>query len=130
MLTGAADLVTITFPWGSLLRGVLGLEPAALAGIASTVAPGGIVEVLVSVVPSDGIPGIATLGPEHAAGIRDAWAAMGLVLTAFEPADAARVAASGSSWARRLRSGRTDRPVWRLAASIAPCDHGTSSSSG
>jgi 16S rRNA (adenine(1408)-N(1))-methyltransferase len=130
VLAGAARLVTVTFPWGSLLRGVLGQAPSALAGIAGTLAPGGSVEVLVSVVPSDGIPGVATLHAEHETGIRDAWAAAGLEVTAFEPASEAHVAASGSSWARRLRGGRTERPVWRLAASIAPCDRGTSSSWG
>ena len=61
MLAGAVDLVTVTFPWGSLLRGVLGLDAAALAGVAAMVAPGGHIEVLASVVPSDGVEGIATL---------------------------------------------------------------------
>jgi 16S rRNA (adenine(1408)-N(1))-methyltransferase len=130
VLAGVADLVTVTFPWGSLLRGVLGLETGALAGVAAVLAPGGAVEALVSVVPSDGIPGIPALCVDHEPAIRAAWAAAGLELSAFEPADPALIAASGSSWARRLRAGGTDRPVWRLAASIGPCDHATSSSSG
>jgi hypothetical protein len=32
--------MTITFPWGSLLRGVLGHDEAALSGVASLLAPG------------------------------------------------------------------------------------------
>jgi 16S rRNA (adenine(1408)-N(1))-methyltransferase len=115
-LAGVAHLVTVAFPWGSLLRGVLGLDPGALAGLAATLAPGGWVEALVSVVPTDGVPGIATLGPEHEPAIRAAWAAAGRCIEAFEPASDARVAASGSSWARRLRAGRSARPVWRLVA--------------
>ena len=115
MLAGTADQVTVTFPWGSLLGGVLGKDAGALAGVAAALAPGGGLEVLVSVVPSDGIPGIPDLCRDHEPVIRSAWAAAGLELTVFEPATAAGIAASGSSWARRLRAGGADRPVWRLA---------------
>ena len=115
VLAGTADLLTVTFPWGSLLRGVLGQEPGALAGIAAALAPGGQVEALVSVVPSDGIPGMPALCRDHESGIAAAWAATGLALTAFEPAAPAVIGASGSTWARRLRAGSIDRPVWRLA---------------
>ena len=38
-LHGLADLVTITLPWGSLLRGALALDDAVAAGIARLVAP-------------------------------------------------------------------------------------------
>jgi 16S rRNA (adenine(1408)-N(1))-methyltransferase len=109
-----ADLVTVTFPWGSLLRGVLGLDEAALAGVGALAAPGGRVEVLASVIPSDGIEGIATLDPTYEPEIRRAWAAAGLELLSMRPATPAEVAASGSSWARRLGATRAARPVWRL----------------
>ncbi len=113
-LAGAADVVTVTFPWGSLLRGVLGLEDQALAGLASLLAPAGRLEALVSVIPADGVAGIATLGEAHEATVRAAWAQVGLELRSMRPASVDEIARSGSSWARRLRSGRTDRPVWRL----------------
>ena len=48
-LAGAGSLVTVSFPWGSLLQGVLGRRPAVLCGIAGLVAPGGSLEILVSV---------------------------------------------------------------------------------
>ena len=80
VLACRADLVTVTFPWGSLLRGVLGLDDAALAGVAALVAPGGRIEVLASVIPSDGIEGIATLDATCEPEIRRAWAAAGLEL--------------------------------------------------
>jgi 16S rRNA (adenine(1408)-N(1))-methyltransferase len=128
VLTASADLVTVVFPWGSLLRGVLGQDEAALRGVAAALAAGGRVEVLLSIVPSDGIDGITTLGPEHGAAIATAWRAAGLRLEAMAPATAAQVEASGSSWARRLRAGRGERPVWRLTGSIDRCGHGTSSS--
>jgi 16S rRNA (adenine(1408)-N(1))-methyltransferase len=116
-LAGRADLVTVQFPWGSLLRGIVGLDHAALCGLASLVAAGGRLEVLVSVVPSDGIPGMACLDDAAVPAIRRAWSTTGLRLTAARPARATEVAASGSTWARRLRVGRAARPVWRLEGS-------------
>ena len=114
VLAGRADLVTVTFPWGSLLRGVLGLDEAALAGVAALVAPGGRVEVLASVVPSDGVEGVASLDATCEPRIRRAWAAAGLDVLSMRPATTAEVVASGSSWARRLDATRGRRPVWRL----------------
>ena len=113
-LANGADLVTVTFPWGSLLRGVLGLDEAALAGVAALVAPGGRVEVLASVIPSDGVEGIASLGATCEPEIRHAWAGIGMELLSMRPATPAEIAASGSSWARRLDATRAARPVWRL----------------
>lgn len=114
LLAGRADLVTVTFPWGSLLRGALGMDVAALVGVAALVAPCGRLEVLASVVPADGIGGVATLGVTCEPEIRRAWAAVGLDLVSMRPATSAEVTASGSSWARRLDATRTARPVWRL----------------
>jgi 16S rRNA (adenine(1408)-N(1))-methyltransferase len=114
ILAGRMDLVTVTFPWGSLLRGVVGLEAQALSGVAALVAPGGRIEGLVSVVPSDGVDGIATLDAGREPAMCQAWAAAGVDLVSMRPATTAEIAASRSSWARRLRSERASRPVWRL----------------
>lgn len=113
-LAGRADLVTVRFPWGSLLRGIVGLDDAALCGVASVVAEGGRLEVLASVVPSDGVAGMPCLDTEAVPVVRRAWSANGLRLTAMQPASPAEIAASGSTWARRLRAGGDARPVWRL----------------
>ena len=112
-----AHLVTVSFPWGSLLRGVLGLDPAALDGVATLLAPGGRLEVLASDEPEDAVPGLACLDRSIEPAIRAAWSGVGLELVAMRRATAADVRASGSSWARRLGAGRTrgaQRPVWRL----------------
>jgi 16S rRNA (adenine(1408)-N(1))-methyltransferase len=137
-LAGAADLVTVILPWGSLARGILGVDAAALAGIAAVLAPGGRLDVLVSVTPSDHVADLPRLAAAHATPIASAWSSAGLRLTSMTPATDAEVAASGSSWARRLRSGAgAGRPVWRLSgdrhaterdATVAGW-HGTSSSS-
>jgi len=114
MLAGRVNLVTVGFPWGSLLRGVLGLDAQALSGLAALVAPGGGIEVLASVVPTDGVDGIATLDAGREPAICQAWAREGLDLVSMRPATAAEIAASRSSWARRLRSDGASRLVWRL----------------
>lgn len=110
-LAGAADLVTVTFPWGSLLRGVVGLDPAALRGVAATLAVRGRLEVLASVVATDGIEGLDCLDARAEPAIRAAWDAAGLRLIGMRPASRMDVEAAGSSWARRLGAGRR---VWRL----------------
>jgi 16S rRNA (adenine(1408)-N(1))-methyltransferase len=98
----------VNFPWGSLLRGVLGHDDAVLAGVARLPAPGAEATVLVSVVPRDGAPAIPP--PERLAA---AYARHGLTLIEARPATAEEVATSGSSWAKRLRAGSA-RPVTLL----------------
>jgi 16S rRNA (adenine(1408)-N(1))-methyltransferase len=113
-LAGIAAEVTILFPWGSLLRGVLALDDAcdAAAGIACLMAPDGIVRALVSIDRRDSLS-VPVLEAADSAALASRWARHGLTLTAFEPVRPAEIHASGSSWARRLAAGR-DRQVWRL----------------
>jgi 16S rRNA (adenine(1408)-N(1))-methyltransferase len=109
-LAGSASLVTVTLPWGSLLRGVLGLDAMVLRGVASIVAPDGRVEVLVSVVPDDQIAGFEALDREAEAGIGAAWAAVGFELVSMRPGSLDEPPFGRSSWARRLG----DRSAWRM----------------
>ncbi len=113
-LAGRMDLVTVTFPWGSLLRGVLGLDGRALTGIAALPAPGGRIEVLASVMPADRVEGIASLEAGWEPAMCRAWAAAGIDLVSMRLATTGEVAASGSSWARRLCAPGNARPVWRF----------------
>jgi 16S rRNA (adenine(1408)-N(1))-methyltransferase len=87
---------------------VLGDDDAVLAGVARLLAPGATARALVSVVPRDGVPPIP---PTHV--LADAYARHGLELAEARPATPDEVAASGSSWAKRLRAG-ADRPVTLL----------------
>jgi 16S rRNA (adenine(1408)-N(1))-methyltransferase len=114
VLHGLAHSLTVNFPWASLLRGVLGHDEAVLAGVASLLAPGAEGSILVSVVPRDGVPAVPPPGALAAA-----YARQGLRLVEARPARAEEVAASGSSWAKRLRAG-TERPVTllRLRAAV------------
>jgi len=107
-LDGLADALRVNFPWGSLLRGVIGHDDAVLAGAAALLAPGAQATALVSVVERDGVPAI----PDDLA---ERYAAHGLRLAERRPVTAEEVAASGSSWAKRLRAGAA-RPVTLLRA--------------
>ena len=98
----------MNFPWGSLLRGVLGRDDTVLAGLGSLLAPGAGASVLVSLTPRDGVPPVRE--PDRLAA---AYGRNGLSLVDLRPATAAEVAASGSSWAKRLRAGDA-RPVTLL----------------
>jgi 16S rRNA (adenine(1408)-N(1))-methyltransferase len=113
VLHGLAGSMTVNFPWASLLRGVLGHDDVVLAGVAQLLAPGASVSALLSVLPRDDAPEVP-----GAAALVAAYARLGLRLEVARPATAAEVAASGSSWAKRLRAGR-ERPVTLLRFSRA-----------
>lgn len=119
-LVGRADLVTVRFPWGSLLRGTLALEPRAMAGLASLAGPAGRLEALVSVETRDGLGDLAVASRDEAR-LSAAWAALGFELDELRLAHSAEVVASGSSWARRLGATSADgRRVTRLRLSRLP----------
>ena len=117
-LLDVADEVTVQFPWGSLLRGALALDADAACGIAGLLAPGGSVHALISVAERD-VRGtdLRPLTPADRRAIAARWAAYGLTVDAFDIVTPEDVAATGSTWGRRLLSGRggeVDRVVWRL----------------
>jgi 16S rRNA (adenine(1408)-N(1))-methyltransferase len=112
-LVGIADQVTISFPWGSLLSGSLGLDAAVATGIASLLATGGEVELLLAPSPRDGLAGVPTEPATVVRAAESTFAALGFELIEGRGATAAELAASRSTWAKRLRSGgrSADRPV-------------------
>jgi 16S rRNA (adenine(1408)-N(1))-methyltransferase len=112
-LLGIADELTINFPWGSLLRGALALDRTAAAGVAGLLRPGACLTVFVSITDRDGLDVAAFEGPVAADALAIRWAAHGIRLEDVRPASIDELAATRSSWARRLRAGH-DRPAWRL----------------
>jgi 16S rRNA (adenine(1408)-N(1))-methyltransferase len=111
-LPSVADRMVVNFPWGSLLRGVLGADRRVAAAVGSIVAPSGRISALVSVTSRDGVPAVESL---------DAHAIAALVpppgLTLVEACLATReeIRASRSTWGRKLlAAGGSARPVWRL----------------
>lgn len=114
-LTGIADEVTVYFPWGSLLRGLVTAEPAVLDGIAGTMKSGATLSVLLSVTDQDRAVDLPVTDAATLWQLRGPFAAAGLEITGIGAATAAEIAAAGSSWGKRLGAGNR-RPAWRLGA--------------
>jgi 16S rRNA (adenine(1408)-N(1))-methyltransferase len=115
-LAGFADLVTVRFPWGSLLRGALGVDAGAATAIARLVAPRGALEMAVSVQDRDAVgPGrsAASFGDRDVERIRRVYADLGLQLCDVRQLTLDDVHQLHSTWARRLRVDR-DRRAWSL----------------
>ena len=108
-LAGGASLVTVLFPWGSLLRGCLGLDGTVASGVAGLVAPGGVLELLLAPADRDRLAGVPTSQDAIIAAATRAFAAHGLEVVVARTATPEEIAATRSSWARRLGvAGRRD----------------------
>ncbi len=117
-LTRIADLVTVRFPWGSLLRGALGVDRDVAGTIARLVARGGRLEITLSLVGRDrGDPHGDAFGAADLARMTAAFGALGMACVEARELPRSEVLTQPSSWARRLRAGdpRTERPVWWVA---------------
>lgn len=112
-LDGAADAMTVHFPWGSLLRGLLTADAAILGGIARVTRPGASVTLLLSLTERDNVAEVDAIGERTFADLASAYAAHGFALRDARPATQEEIARSQSTWAKRLRAG-TNRPVWRV----------------
>jgi 16S rRNA (adenine(1408)-N(1))-methyltransferase len=99
-----AEEVSVRFPWGSLLRGCLGLDVAVAAGVASLVRPGGQLELLLAPAERDGLAGIPTDSAEIVRAAANAFVPFGLELVVGRLATNEELRASGSTWAKRLLS--------------------------
>jgi len=108
-LNGLAALVAVHFPWGSLLRASLGQDVEAAAHMASLVAPGGRLRLLVSASPRDASRGVVHIEPQS---IVAAYAMLGMVPVTCRVATQADIAEARSSWGRRLLTSSTDRCAW------------------
>jgi len=107
-----ADVVTVNFPWGSLLRGLVRADDAVLGPLARLAKCGAPLHALLSVEPRDRASGLATAHPKTLVANAPAYARAGFDLLECRAATRGDVDASGSSWAKRL--GR-DRAVVALA---------------
>jgi 16S rRNA (adenine(1408)-N(1))-methyltransferase len=118
-LDGLADLVTVALPWGSLLRGLLGADPATMTGLTQVLRPGGTLQLLVSSTARDHGAGVAPIQAATLQPLAASYAAWGLAVTELRPATVADMADARSTWGKRLGAG-TRRPAWLLRAQLAP----------
>jgi 16S rRNA (adenine(1408)-N(1))-methyltransferase len=112
-LDGLADAVTVHFPWGSLLRGVLEPDGPVAAGLARIAKPGAEVTAVLSVTGRKRSLGLPAPDDRLGPGLADRYAACGLRLMEWRPATREEIEATRSSWAKRLGAGDR-RPAWRL----------------
>jgi 16S rRNA (adenine(1408)-N(1))-methyltransferase len=105
-LIGIAGLVTVRFPWGSLLRGVVGRDADVAAGVAAFVQAGGAIEIVVAPIEQDGLDGVPTSTDGLVGGARVAFEPHGFEMERARALEPAEARATGSTWARRL-----DRPA-------------------
>jgi 16S rRNA (adenine(1408)-N(1))-methyltransferase len=101
-LHGLASLVTVRFPWGSLLRGVIGRDDLVAAGLARLVAADGVLELLVAAFERDGLDGVPTSAEDLVAAAAGAFADHGFAIDHAAELTRAEIRATGSTWARRL----------------------------
>jgi 16S rRNA (adenine(1408)-N(1))-methyltransferase len=118
-LDGLADLVTVHFPWGSLLRGLVAADPAVMGGLARVQRPGATLSLLLSATDRDRGAGVGAISDPTLAAMADAYGRHGLAVTRVRPATPADVAAARSTWGRRLGAGDR-RPAWLLEATRLP----------
>jgi len=107
-LANRADEVTVILPWGSLLDGIVGADPAVVGSMAALLRPGGRLEIVVSSVPRDGHR------PLDAAGLAAAFRAFDVTSLETRAVTLPELRALGSTWAKRLRAGTPERPATRL----------------
>jgi 16S rRNA (adenine(1408)-N(1))-methyltransferase len=121
-LDAIADRVTVTLPWGSLLRAVALPDPELLQNVVKICRAGAIVEALFSTSARDsgelrriGLAGIDPLS--RCAEIEAGYAAAGMCLQHIEELTAADLRSLGTTWAKRLCQD-PDRRAWRLTARV------------
>jgi 16S rRNA (adenine(1408)-N(1))-methyltransferase len=116
-LDGLADLVTVHFPWGSLLRGLLGADPAIITGLTRVMRPAATLSLLLSSTDRDRGAGLAPLQEPAVRALAAAYDGWGLEVTEARPATAADIDAAHSTWGKRLGAGGR-RPAWLLRARL------------
>jgi 16S rRNA (adenine(1408)-N(1))-methyltransferase len=117
-LAGVADQISINFPWGSLMAGLIRGEPGLLASIARTAKPGATLAIyLNTAVFADPIP-LDVLGlPEVTLDyvqteLAPRYAAAGIRITEAQLVGKEGMAGIPSLWARRLAFGKAPQTVY------------------
>ena len=101
-LYGLATRITINFPWGSLLEGLLDVDPGLLGGIKAIARPGAVLEVRLNG------GALASIGWSLEAGgeqVREVLGANGFAAAAPTHLNAQALRACPTTWAKRLAFG-------------------------
>jgi ubiquinone/menaquinone biosynthesis C-methylase UbiE len=111
-----ADLITIHFPWGSLLAAAVGQAPAMTARLVRLLRPGGSLRVIVSASPRDSRGGLSSLDREAMAAV---YRGLGVRIVASRAATAHDLAMARSSWGKRLATS-PGRTAWLIELQRLP----------
>jgi 16S rRNA (adenine(1408)-N(1))-methyltransferase len=107
-LGGLADRLTINFPWGSLLTGLLAGDPALLGSLLSLARPGAGLEIRLN---GEALAETGTDLEAGAAAIAAVLPGSGFRVRAMRALGPAELKAFPSTWARRLAFGRDPRAL-------------------
>jgi hypothetical protein len=112
---GAATIVTVHFPWGSLRDAAIGRDAEGAARVVRLLAPAGRLQLLLADGEWDAA---APLDPDA---VVAAYEALGLVVHDARPATFADAVAAHSSWGKRLlRNPTPGRSAWRFELAGPP----------
>ena len=114
-LGGLADRLTINFPWGSLLSGLLDGDPGLLGGLSSVARPGAGLEIRLN---GEAFAEAGADLESGAAAIDAVLAGNGFRVRARRMLGPAELKAFPSTWARRLAFGRDPRALALTATRI------------
>jgi 16S rRNA (adenine(1408)-N(1))-methyltransferase len=117
-LCGLATHVTINFPWGSLLSGLLAGDPALLGGLTAIARPGAILEVLLN----SGALAEAGWGLEDGGEqVRQLLRASGFGMRPIVALEVYDLRACPTTWAKRLAFGRDPRALYLCGLCVEMC---------
>jgi 16S rRNA (adenine(1408)-N(1))-methyltransferase len=108
-LTGTASKVTVNFPWGSLLTGLLYGEPTLLRGLLAIARPGGALEIRLN---AEALSEAGCTLQSGGTRVRGALHADGFDTREPVPLDASGLRQCHTTWAKRLAYGRDPRAVF------------------
>lgn len=108
-LHGTAAGVTINFPWGSLLDGLLSGDGGLLAGLDAVMCPGATLELRLN---GGALAEAGWSLEDGTARVHEALAEHGLTMRAPTPLAAADLRRCPTTWAKRLAFGRDPRAVY------------------
>jgi len=116
-LAGVATEITINFPWGSLLTGLLQHEPGLLAGLGTVACPGAGLHIRLN---GEAVARAGWDLPASAEVVRRRLADMGWKVARPNTLNGAALRRLPSTWAKRLAFGRDPHALYLHATYVAP----------
>lgn len=111
-LNGLAAQVTINFPWGSLIEGLVQHDPALLAGLKAITRADAVVEIRLN---GGALAEVGCSLEDGTARVREALAMNGFVVRSPKLLTAAELKAFPTTWAKRLAFGRDPHAMYLRA---------------